>query len=348
MIEIDGSLHSGSGTILRYATSLATLKRESLHMTRIRAKRPKPGLRAQHLRALSACAELCGGRIETAHVGSQEITYHPGTSLEGGSFHIEIGTAGSAAMLAFTLIPLALFSSAPTELTILGGLFQDFAPSFFHMDRVLVRVLRAMGANITMRMDRPGYVPEGQGILFMRVSPCRALKPIRLTEQGTVQLVKGIALSSHLRDQAVSSRMARRSSHLLEQKGFFSNIDVLDDDSAVQRGAALILWAETTTGCVLGADRAGKQGRKSEDIADYVVRSLVEDLASGACTDRHLADQLILFAALAEGTSEFTIPLVTDHVEANLWLVEHILGVRHRIRGNLVTLEGIGMRSAVS
>ena len=45
MIEVDGSLHSGSGTLLRYAVALATLKGEPLRMIHIRAKREKPGLR---------------------------------------------------------------------------------------------------------------------------------------------------------------------------------------------------------------------------------------------------------------------------------------------------------------
>lgn len=52
----------------------------------------------------------------------------------------------------------------------------------------------------------------------------------------------------------------------------------------------------------------------------------MDDLRTGATTDRHLADQLILFAALAKGTSEFLIPRATDHVQSNLWLVEKFLG----------------------
>jgi len=52
VIEIDGSMLSGSGTLLRYATAFATIRQEPLHMVRIRAKRAKPGLRPQHLLAL--------------------------------------------------------------------------------------------------------------------------------------------------------------------------------------------------------------------------------------------------------------------------------------------------------
>jgi RNA 3'-terminal phosphate cyclase (ATP) len=344
MIEIDGSLYSGSGTLVRYGASLATVTREPLHMTRIRAKRPKPGLRAQHLSALSACAIVSGGRLDNANVGSQEISYYPGNTLVGGSFRFDIGTAGSATMAAFTLIPPALFAAAPSRFTITGGLFQDFAPSFHHVNLVLLRILASMGAKVSLRMIRPGYVPRGQGQLIVEVTPCPVLEPIRLVSQGSVVSIRGVALSSHLEQQHVATRMAKRSTELLRRQGYDPEIEIVEDTTAVQRGAALMLWAETETGCVLGADRVGRQGRRSEDIADFVVSSLTEDLRSGACTDRHLADQLVLFAALAHGTSELTIPRMTEHVETNLWLVKHILGVRSHVRGNLVRIEGTGMK----
>ncbi len=58
MIRVDGAQKSGSGTIVRYAVGLAALLGEELQLTNIRAKRDKPGLRPQHLRAIDAVAEL--------------------------------------------------------------------------------------------------------------------------------------------------------------------------------------------------------------------------------------------------------------------------------------------------
>ena len=342
MIEIDGSIHSGSGTLVRYAVALATLKGEPLHISRIRAKRPKPGLRPQHLSAVKACATLSGGIIEGGEVGSEELVYRPGHAPTGGQYHFNIGTAGSATMAAFTLLPPALFSAEPCRITVTGGLFQDFAPTFFHMERVLVPMIRRMGAEVSLEMLKPGYVPEGQGKLRLDARPCAGLQSFRLTEQGKVRSVQGISLASNLHGQCVSRRMADRCVERLKQSGYQCRIDVREDTSAVQRGAALLAWAETDSGCFLGADRAGKPGRRSEDIADFVARSLVEDLKSGACADRYLADQLILFAALARGTTEYTVPAISDHVRANLRLVEEVLGVRTGIRGRVLRIRGIG------
>lgn len=344
MIEIDGSSQSGSGTLLRYSVALATVIGRSLHLTHIRAKRPKPGLRPQHLAAVRACASMSGAHVEGDEVGSQEILYRPGNVVSGGPFHFNIGTAGSAVMAAFTLIPPALVAQGPVSATITGGLFQDFAPTFFHMQKVLVPMLRVMGADVNIRMVKPGYVPKGQGKLVLEVNPGTALASLNRTEQGKVVAIRGIALSSHLKEQQVGRRMADRCRDRLKKGGYHAIIDLVDDATAVQRGAGLVAWAETNTGCIVGADQAGKPGRKSEAIGDFVAKSLMEDLARGACIDRHAADQLVLFASLADGTTEYVIPSATDHVEANLWLVERMLGVRTSLRKNVVRIEGKGLK----
>jgi RNA 3'-terminal phosphate cyclase (ATP) len=342
MIEIDGSVHSGSGTLLRYAVSLSTLIGRPIHMTRIRAKRQKPGLRPQHLQALRACATFSGGGLKGDRVGSQEIRYAPGPTLRGGDYKLDIGTAGSTTMLAFALLPLALHAENTCRFSLTGGLFQDFAPSAFHMQKVLIPVLRRMGAEIRLEIKRPGYVPKGGGEIFLQVKPRRIpLEPLRMPEQGSLKKISGISLSSHLEREKVSERMAGRCRELLEERGLEAEFQILRDSEAHQKGAALMLLAETDRGCLIGSDRAGKPGRRSEIIAEFVVRSLLEDLNTGATVDRHLADQLILFAALADGGSTYRIPLLTDHVQSNLWLVEKILDARTRVDGTVLHVEGV-------
>jgi RNA 3'-terminal phosphate cyclase (ATP) len=347
MIEVDGSAHSGSGTLLRYAVALAALLGEPLHMTRIRAKRDKPGLRPQHLQALLSCSSLSGGEFKGAEVGSKEIFFQPGGSLKYGDFHWDIGTAGSTTMLAFTLIPLALFARGPCNFSLVGGLFQDFAPSAFHLQEVLLPTLKKMGAEARTEILRPGYPPKGQGRLKVEVKPLKArLSPLQMTDQGSIGVLRGISLSSHLENERVSERMADQCNRLLGKQGHPVQIEVRNDQTAPQKGAALCLWAETETGCLLGSDQAGKAGRRSEKIAQFVVTSLLEDLGTGATTDRHLADQLILFAALADGTTQYLIPRMTEHVESNLWLVEKILGAKSQLDKNHLRIDGIGFQRA--
>ena len=342
MIYIDGSAKSGSGTIVRYAVALSSLLGEELHINNIRAKRDKPGLRPQHLASVTACARMCGAQVEGAVVDSREITYKPGARIKGGHYQWEIGTAGSTTLLVMTLLPLALFADKETVMRISGGLFQDFAPSAHHMQHVLFPTLGKMGISAELEVIRPGYVPKGGGIIQVKVKPVSSvIEPLRLLKQGTVKKVSGLALASHLREPRVSQRMADECRQVLAERGYRARIETLWDETALQAGASLAIWAETDTDCLLGSDQAGKRGRSSEEIGRYVARNLLEDLKTGATVDRYLADQLIIYAALAGGTTEYIIPRSTEHVDANLWLAEK-LGARTRLEGNTVHIEGLG------
>ncbi|MDY6835850.1 MAG: RNA 3'-terminal phosphate cyclase [Chloroflexota bacterium] len=341
MIYIDGSANSGSGTIVRSAVALACLLGEDLHISNIRAKREKPGLRPQHLADIMACAQMCNAQVTGATVNSKEVIFKPGERIRGGHYDWDIGTAGSTTLLAMTTLPLALFADRDTSVQISGGLFQDFAPSAHYMQHVLSPTLRKMGIHVNSKVVRPGYVPKGAGILQLGINPLTTrLQPLNLPYQGAIEKIEGLAISSHLKKQRVSHRMAEECKKVLASKGHHSQINTLYDDTAAQAGASLAVWAITDSGCLLGADWAGKQSRSSESIGRYVATNLLDDLSAGATVDRHLADQLIIFAALAQGATRYFVPQITEHVNTNLWLVRKF-GAQTQVKDNHLIIEGI-------
>jgi RNA 3'-terminal phosphate cyclase (ATP) len=342
MITIDGGAKSGSGTIVRYSIALASLLGKEIKIQNIRAGRDKPGLRAQHLKVVQACQEMCRGVVGNAVVGSKEITYTPGERFKGGEYSWDIGTAGSTTMMAQTLLPLACFARKPSKFRLEGGLFQDFAPSAYHMKFVLLPFLKQMDVRAKLDIIRPGYVPRGGGIIEVRVEPAGKLKPLNLTGQGEVFSIKGIALSSHLKEKRVSQRMAEECQRVLNSYEYKTEIEKIEDESSLQEGAALAIYAETSLGNRMGSDRAGRPGRSSESIGRYVAERFIEDVKTGAAVDRYIADQLIIYAGLAEGVTRYLVPRITEHVETNLWLIEEFLGARTKINGNLLEIEGIG------
>ena len=342
MIEIDGAQNSGSGTIVRYAVALASLLGQPLHLFNARAKREKPGLRPQHLASVMACAEMCGAKTQGGNVGSHELTFIPGGRIKGGAFAWDIGTAGSTTMLALSILPLACFANSPVTARITGGVFQDFAPSPHHMQNVLAPLLQRMGLSLRLAVVRAGYVPKGAGVIELSVRPIeRPLHALTLTEQGFLREVSGIAFSSHLRERRVSERMARVCEGHLANAGLSSKIERLYDTAALHAGASLVVWGESSTGCILGADRAGALRRSSEVIGRFVAEKFLADLTTGATVDQHIADQLVLFATLADGTSRYLVPRQTEHLASNLRLAEQF-GAKVEVRDKEVTIEGVG------
>ncbi|MGE5219752.1 MAG: RNA 3'-terminal phosphate cyclase [Chloroflexota bacterium] len=346
MLEVDGSLYSGSGTIVRQAVAFAALTGTHIHLFNVRVKRPKPGLRRQHAQAIEAVRQLVGGTTDGVMVGAGEFVFRPGKPTGSRNFSWDIGSAGSTTALALAALPVLAFTSVPVAIDLRGGLFQDFAPSFYHLEHVLLPLCKGMGFDVSVRMDRPGYVPSGQGIWHLTATPVQStLRPLRLETPGTVDRIWGIALSSRLKEQSVSERMAGSAKHALKKAGYDADIQVHYDDSALQAGAGLAVFADLNGGARIGSDRAGAPGRRSEAIGKYVARQLLEDLRTGATLDRYASDQIIPLAALAAGESRFRIPRVTEHIESNAWLSREFLGAEVELAGHELVVKGVGFRA---
>lgn len=341
MLTIDGSRFSGSGAVVRQAVAFSALTGQPIRVMNVRAKREKPGLRVQHLRVIEAITELVNGCTEGLVLGSREFVFRPGSLKVERSYCWDIGSAGSTTMLALGILPVLAFAESPVMVELRGGLFQDFAPSAFHLQHVVCPLLRQMGFHAVIDIVRPGYVPRGEGILRLRVKPLSGiLRAIVQEEVSPVTRVWGIALSSHLEERQVSRRMAEAAREVLARAGHPSDIEIRHDTDSLQPGAALALFADRGTAVRLGADQAGAVRRRAESIGQHVATQLLQEIRSGASVDRFAADQIIPFAALAEGESRFIIPAVTDHVLTGAWLAEVFLGAQARIDDQRLTITG--------
>jgi RNA 3'-terminal phosphate cyclase (ATP) len=317
-----------------------------MRLINVRAKRTKPGLRRQHAQAVEAVRQLVDGTTEGATIGSREFVFWPGAPSQSQHYTWDIGSAGSTTALALAVLPVLAFGSSRVSIELHGGLFQDFAPSFYHLEHVLLPLLNRMGFGATMRMERPGYVPTGQGIWHLTAIPAtKRLQPLILDQAGVVQKIWGIALSSRLKERSVSDRMAETAKRAFSAAGYHADIQVLYDDNALQAGAGLAAFADLSGGARIGSDRAGAPRRSSEAIGKYVARQLLEDLQTGATLDRYTSDQIIPLAALAAGESRFRIPRVSEHIESNAWLSREFLGAEVKIQGHELVVNGVGFKA---
>jgi RNA 3'-terminal phosphate cyclase (ATP) len=340
MLDIDGAAHSGSGMIVRQAVAYAAVTGTPVHLRHVRALRPNPGLRPQHLCAVEAVRAMVGGTVDGATVGSREFTFHPAGQVPQGRYQFDVGTAGSAAALSLALLPVAATACGPVTLDLTGGLFQDRAPSALHLQHVLAPLLARMGLAVTVTLLRPGYAPTGGGHLRLRVHRQRPLTALTADQPGRVRSIWGISLASHLRARHVSRRMAEAARAVLAQAGFDASIEERDDTAARQPGAGLALFADLADGYRLGADHAGARGRAAEAIGSTAAKQLLEDLRTGAALDRHAGDQVLPFVALAHGQSRALLAALTDHVHTGVWLTGLFDLAAARLDGRLLVVDG--------
>ncbi|MGW9026134.1 RNA 3'-terminal phosphate cyclase [Streptomyces sp. NPDC055722] len=342
LLEIDGAACSGSGMIVRQAMAYAAVTGTPVHLRHVRAHRPHPGLRRQHLRAVEAVRTLVGGRVEGASLGSREFTFCPAGEAPRGQYAFDVGTAGSATALSLALLPVLATAYGPVGVELTGGLFQDRAPSAFHLQHVLAPLLGRMGLAVTVTLVRPGYVPTGGGVLRLSVRRGGPLAPLEAERPGPVQSVWGIALASHLEERRVGRRMADGARSVLARAGHEARIEERDDTSALQPGAGLAVFADLAGGWRLGADGAGAPGRRAETIGQATAERLLEDLRTGAALDRFASDQIIEFTALARGRSRARLAAVTDHVRTGIWLTNLFGVAQANLDERLLLVEGHG------
>jgi RNA 3'-phosphate cyclase len=332
MLEIDGSQKSGSGTILRMSVALAGILGEPLHIINIRKKRSEPGLRPQHLEAVLTAAKLCNAQVKGTHLGSQELWFEPGEN-KGGEIHAEIGTAGSIPMLIMTVLPLCAFAKQPVNLQISkGGTDVRNSPTTNYLAHVLLPVLAQMGLTASIEIHKYGYYPKGMGEVTLKTDPPKELKPIRLEQFGKVQRIEGISVCTFLADRKVAERQTKEAEKLLKERGHNPQIRIINDYSnPLQKGSSIVLWAKTDSGALLGGDAIGELGKPSEAVAQEATRNLLSEIDAEATVDTHLADILVPYAALAKGESAYLTRVVTEHLEANIWLATKILGTEFQV-----------------
>ena len=342
MFEIDGSQKSGSGTILRLAVALAATTGESLHIFNIRQNRPQRGLKPQHLEAVLTAAKLCKAEIKGAALGSKELWFKP-RDVKGGNFEAEIGTAGSIPMLLMSALPICIFAKDQVRLHVAkGGTDVSHSPTVNYLRNVFLKALKQMGLEVDITVDKYGYYPKGMGEVTMTVKPPDSLQSIRLKNFGVLKNVKGVSVCTFLADRKVAERQAKAAGKYLSEKGYATDIQVVNDRSnTFQKGSSIALWAETDAGAIIGADAIGQLKKTSEAVGREAAEKLHAELSVRPMVDVHLADMLIPYMALAEGTSSLLTREVSDHLETNIWLVEKMLQVRFNIQkvNNLFRIE---------
>jgi len=344
-MEIDGSQKSGSGTVLRLSIALAAILEQPLHIRNIRQNRPQPGLRPQHLEAVSTAARICDAEVEGAALNSRELWFKP-NRIRSGKFEAEIGTAGSISMLLMTVLPICAFADGAVRLHVAkGGTDVSNSPTINYIRNVLLPLLKRMGLGTSLTVPKYGYYPKGMGEVTIAIEPCRSLRSILLESFGKIKAIKGVSVCTFLSERKVAERQAKAANDYLREKDHGAEIQVVNDRSnPLQKGSSIVLWAETDAGAILGADAIGELRKTSEAVGNEAAEKLHTEISAMPTVDIHLADMLIPYVALAEGKSAYLTRAISEHLATNIWLAEKMLNVKFTIKkvGGLFKVEKTG------
>lgn len=342
MITIDGSAGEGGGQIVRTSLALAALTEKEICITNIRAKRPKPGLRPQHLTAVKTLAKICNAELKGAFVGSRRLIFKPG-KIEDASLVANIGTAGSISLLLQQVLPVSL--ACNLKLRAFGGTDVSFAPPINYMQKATFYYLKKMRAELSLSILSRGYYPKGQGCITFESKRSLPLKPIRLTPLGSLQKIECCAHCSGMPAKVAKDSALIAKNTLKELLGSFEWTEHIEASPERKQtvGFGIDLFAKYSN-AVLGANSLGLAGSKPENIGKNAAKALFEEISFLAPVDSHCIDQLIPFIALAGGKSVIEGKL-TKHTITNIMVTEKLLDVDFKVESKeqraRISVEGI-------
>jgi RNA 3'-terminal phosphate cyclase (ATP) len=327
MLFLKGSYGEGGGQILRTALSLAAVTGTPVRIEAIRAGRPKPGLRPQHLTAVNAVAQVSQAEVTGARLGSQELTFRPGAP-QGGRYLFDVaaktGSAGSVSLIAQALLPPLLRAERPATVILRGGTHVPWSPPAHYLSHVFLPALAAMGAEVKLSLERWGWYPRGGGEIRLSIRPAHTLKGVEWRTPAAGAAFRGLSAAAKLPEHVAR----RQAAQLKVRLGEAIPVDLIPAGGQ-DPGSLVFLWGPRAGFSALGA-----RGKPAERVADEVADAFLTFRERNAALDRHLADQLLLYLALARGPSTFTTEAVTSHLLTNVWVIEQFLGPTFEVRGN--------------
>jgi RNA 3'-terminal phosphate cyclase (ATP) len=233
------------------------------------------------------------------------------------NIRIKAESAASILLVFQSIFPFLLFAGdeswSPITATIHGGTNVSFSLSFEYLDQVLLPALERFGVKVDRKIEIRGWshgTPQ-LGSAKFQFTPLllgQTLKaPEWPIERGNITkidisiIVPGI-LIPYLKRSLV-----------FELDLVFPEVDTdfhLVEDSRHKSRIYTLLVAHTSTGLRFGRDWLYDKKTKdmsldelSTDIAQNVVDKLDSEVRKGGLVDEYLQDQLIIFQALAEGSS---------------------------------------------
>jgi RNA 3'-terminal phosphate cyclase (ATP) len=364
MIELDGSYGEGGGSLIRTALALSTLTGKEFKVINIRKGRKQPGLKSQHLHAIKALKEICDAQTNHIELGSTELHFTP-FKIKNGIYNIDIGTAGSIALLLQSMILPCMFAPGKVTLNINGGTCGKWQASVDYINNVLFPQIQRFVEKIELKVFKRGYFPKGGGLVKVEINPRFKLKnydslgalfeelhiktsKIKLNNQGKLEQIRGVVnLSSELEEKEIGERISRSAKNILNKYEVPTNIRV-EYSQTNSIGGSIDLFAifsnngkmDFDNPVILGEDGLIEKGVRSEEIGKKVAEKLAKEIESGFPVEKYLADQLIIFMGLIPN-SEIKTNDITNHTKTNIYVIEHFLPIGFKISGNSISVEKI-------
>jgi RNA 3'-terminal phosphate cyclase (ATP) len=253
---------------------------------------------------------------------------------------VEVGTAGSIALVFDAVLPVAYALDEPLTLTVTGGTDVRWAPTMSHHATVKRRIAGRFGLGYHDEVTHMGFYPTGGGKATLEL-PSGRPTPAVLTDRGPLE--SGIVYVTATPDLEQASVAERMADPVLESyPDFERRVRYRTADSS---GAVCCLVAQFEQS-IAGFDAVGQPDRSSEAVGTNVLHAFETFRDTEAAVDEHTADQVMIPLTVAGGA--VAIDQVSCHITTNTPVIQMFGGDLHIEAGDDVRIlrsaGGLGVR----
>ncbi|CAI5523501.1 unnamed protein product [Closterium sp. Naga37s-1] len=347
---------------LRQRLVYATLSGRAIRIDDIRAEAESPGLTEYEASLLRLLEKISNGCVVEINETGTKLRYRPGVLSGGRNLTHDCGTSRAIGYFLQPLFVLGLFGKKPLHITLKGVTNDDRDPSIDTLRTATLPILKRFGvdmADVELKLVRRGAPPLGGGEVMLRLPIVKQLEPVVWEDEGLVKRVRGVAFTARVAPQ-VANRMVDAARGVLNR--LLPDVFIFTDhfsgaDSGRSPGFGISLVAETTSGCLLSAERAiascrgehegvgggagrgerggaGGQGEEvPEDLGLQAAQLLLHEVKQGGVVDgSQQAFVLLLCALCPEELCRVRVGPLTPHTVDALRDMRAMLGVQFDIR----------------
>ena len=245
-------------------------------MDDIRAKDQNPGLRDYEASLLRLLDKLTNGMAVEINESGTALKYKPGVVVGGRRVAHDCGGGRAVGYFLEPVLLVSLFAKKPLDLTLTGITNDEAEVSVDTFRTVTLPMLKrqfGLEEGLSLQIARRGAPPNAGGEIALKLPILKELKTIDWTDEGLVKRVRGVAFTLRTSPQT-GNRLVDAARGVLNK--FLPDVYIFTDHHPGDgreggKGAArgkksspgfgLSLVAETTTGCLLGADAGSGAGR---------------------------------------------------------------------------------------
>jgi len=369
-------------TMFRMRLVCSLLSGKAIRIDDIRPHDARPGLRDYEVSFLRLLDRISSGTAVKISPTGTSVKFTPGVILGGADIEHECPPTRAIGYFVEPLLALAPFGKAALSIRLSGcvtNMDSDLSADIIRA--VTIPLLRHFGMGAVdlggfrsaapeLKIVKRGAPPSGGGVVQLTCPIVKTLEPVNLTDPGRIKKVRGLAYTTRC-SASIAQRMAGSVRGVFNS--FIPDVFVYTDhfkgkDAGATPGYAVGLAAESTTGCLLSAQRtamtasvlasmgaaaaaaagAGAPAGGSsaaelmemsdqslivpEDVGRVCAKALLEEISEGGCIDaNHQSLFCLLMAMGPEDVSRVRVGKLSPHAVATLRLIRDFWKLQFKI-----------------